>query len=579
MKYKSKIILPLIYMCVAGFWGLIYYRIPLIQDAWASNGIYNGEGNFINWVKSALLLYNTLNGRCIATIAVGFFERNEVVLDIACVFLLTLITFLYKKCLSADNVFAPLYALLALLMVPASVRTEVYFYATMIYIVPVVSILLFAICLDRYLRNRNKRFGRIRCYIVLLFIGFINACWIEHTSFAFVLVFAALILYDAKKNRKLDVRLVIAEGVFAVAFIVMMLSPGLRLQREFAIEGKSTILIIMDNLDIWFNILFLEQSGLLILLIGACVCFVLCNTQKFKSALARNIYVGTMLLWGAFTVRNFFLQDIPSISSIVKMLLIILFFVEVSLPIYLSDFRITFMIFYLTGLLSLAPVIATPNLSYRVCYYFFIMINFVTVGIWVESVTGILKLEVFAEFLLLVPLVIVIDSYCIVTYCIHDIQKVREELIEEAVRDQRTGEWDYNDVLVLPRFSPQQLYAGASPQKYDDRIHYQVFLEYYDLNPNTLVYFGDSYDRLKAIEDKKGGVTLTVQPALNNIAYSYQFRMLNAGMVIEESEVIEETDYQFIVPDAPGSYYFSCVLTDGYGNSIVVSSPKIIDRE
>lgn len=53
MSHKEKWKSPITYICIAAFWGLLYFRIPLIHDAWASRGIYNAAGGFCNWLKHA----------------------------------------------------------------------------------------------------------------------------------------------------------------------------------------------------------------------------------------------------------------------------------------------------------------------------------------------------------------------------------------------------------------------------------------------------------------------------------------------------------------------------------------------
>lgn len=565
------------YICITVFLGLIYFRLPLIQDAWASNGDYYKAGGFDGWLRTCFALYHSLNGRTLATILIGFFERNEFILDIACILSLLTTVFLYQRCLQYQKPSGIFYILFAIFAVPVGIRTEVYFYATLIYTLPVLFIGLFIICLNKYIAL--NKFESTSQYILFLVVGYLNAAWIEHTSCAFVVFFAIFIIYDAIRTKHFNVKLCIAEVIFCVAFFVMMLSPGLKLHRDFAVEHQSIFATIGTNLNTLSRFIFTEHSNMLVLAIIACLLFTFLNKERFRVSSFKKIYIGTMMFWLVFVINGFGLQSCPWITPEITTLLQILLLGEFLIPIIKSKNKTTLLIFYFTGLMSLAPVIITPNLSYRVCHYFFVMFNFITVAFWIENLAKLQRLKNVLAFFLLAQALMVMDVYCAATYNICKTQNNRETLINEVVNLQCRGKWDYDDVLVLPRFSPGLLYADASPENYYDRIHYQSFLNYYHLNPATLVYFGDSYDKLRAIRHTNRSVALYAEPMLNNISYTYQFQMMRNNIVVAESSAICKSNYNFTIPNIAGSYYFRCILTDSSENEIIVYSPIVIDIE
>lgn len=578
-KNKLKTMIP--YLLIFAFWMTIFGRIPLIHDAWAGNGLYYGSNTLINWIRSVLPLYNTLNGRMLATILVGFFERKECILDLVNAIFLTLIPYFYQKCFETPYKYIPLCVLMALLIVPVGTRTEVYFYAACIYILPILYILLFYLYYRKYISNKIS--WTIKETIIFLVICYINASWIEHTSFAFMGMFVLLFSMRCWKSRHFDFKLFLFLCISGIGFVSMLLSPGLRINRTFSIVNKKFSTQIFENIILLIRFLTTEQGLILFMLAVMCLLLTLKWLSKVRNIFLKILFLISPILWGVISIKEFvrpnsILLQLPNSLLLAMGLSLIIFLLQVLYIIYNSKSKLVLLIFYFTGVLSLVPVIVTPNFSYRVSHYFIIMINFITIGFILEYCQQKATYYHFMTGLMMMILFIFVDSYFIVTSKIQNTQNIRESLITDTVEAQRKGEWDYDNVLILPLFAPGQLYADASPQNFYDPIHYQVFLAYYKLDSKTLVWFGNSYDKLIAILDKDNSMKLTIKPAHNNVVYNYQYYMYNNGVLIEQSGITSSDTYCFTVPDQPGRYYFACSLIDDMEQVLSTYSPNIVTR-
>lgn len=565
------------------FWGVVFWQIPLVQDSWAGQ-IYNSQSDIFTWMKNASQLYFTTNGRIISFIVVGFFERNEMLLDVANAVFMTLLVWLMSKTIRNEASYKMSVLIWGLLLLASvRIRTEVYFYATMIYVLPVLFFILFILYVQMY-KNISGISEKTK-FVILCIIGIINSGWIEHSSFAFVFILGIYWLVDLIKNRKINIKFTVFELLNGITFIIMMFSPGLRLQRQISSEG-SLWNTIVTNMGYTVQAIIYDHKMLFLILIIASMIVVYQKVEK-KSILF-GLYQFIMALYalvlGVNLVFDFLGGQLPEILvinanvwypysmlwSILGIILILLLFI----PLLFTGCKKELIFAYWVGMFSLAPTIITPNFAHRICFFAYVIIVFITAGV-IADIDLKQKRERNIVICLIVAILFVqIDRYAILLANINKIQEKREYLIELVKEEQLLGIWDYDKTLILPRFSEDQLYAAASPQPFNDLIHYQVFLSFYELNPETLVLFSNDRNELRVSEESEG-IVLEIIPENPGTEYQYMYYMMSGDEIMWCSESTDDKMVRVEIPKVSGNYRFVCDMISESGNITSVFSVKM----
>ena len=120
---------------------------------------------------------------------------------------------------------------------------------------------------------------------------------------------------------------------------------------------------------------------------------------------------------------------------------------------------------------------------------------------------------------------------------------------------QELGDWDYNEVVVLPAYQEGDiLYQGITQI---GSFHYPQFLAAYGLSPNTKVVFG--YDGVAGlIKNEDGKIKFELFDNIGNTEYMYILQYSNISFYelkdIDNSDWIKEKNYEYDYRDMKGNY-------------------------
>ena len=129
---------------------------------------------------------------------------------------------------------------------------------------------------------------------------------------------------------------------------------------------------------------------------------------------------------------------------------------------------------------------------------------------------------------------------------------------------QELGDWDYNDVVVLPAYQEGDiLYQGITQI---GTFHYPQFLDAYGLSPNTKVVFG--YDGVAGlIKNEDGKIKFELFDNIGNTEYMYILQYSNISFFelkdIENSGWIKEKNYEYDYHDMKGNYRIKVYIKNG----------------
>lgn len=564
------------------FWGVVFWQIPLIHDAWAGQ-IYNNQGDFLQWIVNASRLYFSVNGRIISFIVVGFFERNEMMLDIANTIFMVLLIWGISKVVNVKKRTSNIIMLLTwalMLLASIDIRSEIYFYATMIYLIPCVLLIAFMWYVKNY--DNISKLSNNEKYIVLCLLGVLNAGWIEHSGFAFVFILGVYWLVDLTKNRKINIKFTIFEFINGITFCVMMFSPGLRLNRDISSQISLVDTIVTNMGKSIESIIYDHKMIFLILSIVALI--VVSQKTKIKkiSYFSYQIFmiafIIILLLNMIFEFWGINIPDILLMNADVETgygwlwgIVGIVYIILLLRPILQCSNKDILLFSYLVGMFSLVPIIVTPNFGYRICFFAFVCIILIVTGLAADIE---IKSEWLFWCLIGAVLFVQVDRYAIILANINDIQNEREELIESARMKQLNREWEFESTLILPKFSHDQLFMGASPQKFYDPIHHSVFLSFYKLDPNTLLVFSEDNNELR-VSIENNNVNFTLIPENGSEGKQYIYYIVSGGQFIWGSEATSSTSMETELPNISGAYYFRCDILDENGNCVPVYAANL----
>lgn len=576
-KCRNYILYGLIFL----FFFSVFWYTPLVHDAWAGQ-TYNYYPDFIQWLLSRIQGYFFLNGRIIAQIFVGFFERNEVLLDVSNALFMTILIALIDLIFHVRKSCFTLMLFSLFLLASVYIRTEIYLYATMIYIIPVI---LFAgfLCFFIYFGKESPLSEKSR-FFILCVIGILNSCWIEHSAFAFVLVTGVCWMVDFIKMRKINLPFTVFEGLNGIAFCIMAFSPGLRQQRSLSFDGPLSELV-RANLGNTVQAVLYDHKMIFFILLFSCMILMRQKCEKRIGGIlwqgAVGSYMGILLLnilyeKFPFEMPEYFIMDASvtcaygGLWRVTGLLAVVLLIA----PLLFHSKKNILLFSYFTGICSLIPTIVTPNFGHRICFFAVAIMILVTAGTIADLQLNGTRVKRFFQILFAFILFVQIDSYSILMANIHKIQQEREKRIELVKAEQAMGRWDFNKTLILPTFSGDQLYMGASPQPYYDQIHHQAFLDFYDLSCDTKVLFGDTADELRVLLEN-GMALFEVFPENEKQEYEFEYYIMRNGAVVWQSGKTTDKRMEAVIPNEAGTYYFLCNMSDGQGGVTQVFSAQI----
>lgn len=556
----------------------MFSSLPLIQDAWVGAEYYSSQENVVTAVRDAIISYNSDNGRVLAKIIVGFFERNKALLDLANSILFTVIVYWSTKIIFGDrrlskDCIGELVSFLVMIAIPVAVRREVYFYASMIYVFPILTFVLFLEYIQKIERNEQVSTVKLVALCVL------NAGWIEHVGLAFLSVLLVLFIWAFFKKK--DYISVLTKGVVVsvLTFLIMMGSPGLRQNRSIKSES-GLALLIQKNIALVVDTLVFQQWLIISILLVTFAFLQIYKKKNISFLPVLNMILALLVI--SLRVHAFakgarleFIGDAQineAIYCILGMIVLILIFADV-----LVCRNMVVLLCYLCGIFSVTPIIITPNFGYRICYFGVVCIGLLLIIFVKQLLEYISKYRKVILCIVAVLVFIQVDSYSLTLERINGVQKERERIIEKVLMDQMMGDWNYDETVVLPRFSAGDLYADACPSKYDDLIHYNCLLRYYHLDERTLIQFSDDKNILNAKLDKQ---QIILKANLEYECDALMYGIENNGEIIESKWTTFEDKAVFDLPSKYTGYLrFFCGYRDKTGEFKVVYSVNYLEND
>lgn len=467
--------------------------IPVINDAWASYFFYSGWGGLLEAVSDSTKRYLIVNGRILATIVCAFFEQNDILLDIGITATYVgIIWYISKGYEDNKRIFIATLTLASLLWVSTEIRVEVYFYATLIYLIPILIVTWAGDEFQNFVSKNNLlKKEKILAYTAI----FIASSWIENVSVGVFCAITTIMFSVCIKNRKLNVKYCLLWLVSGLATFIILFSTVLTRTRVLVSDISLMNLATMNSAIMYHEIF--DQQKVLIGFLAIIAATTVWNSTKniwFKRTYAIGMSIVSAVNILGFILSYIFpisfiskLNDIlwkangQSISAIIKCLIMVILFM---IPIFIKKDFIKLLFLYLSGVFSLIPSLLTPNnVASRISSFAVFMLIVVYIYLAGELRIKTLGYKIVKVFII-VMLVLGVDKYFCIVGSIDYIQNIREFRIEAVKKEQALEKWDYNQVLHLPSFPGDKMYCGAS---FVDGIHAEVFKMYYGLDERTKI--------------------------------------------------------------------------------------------
>lgn len=583
--------------CIFFIFLIIYRIVPMTLDGWAGKFYYDNINGIIDFIKYIVVdYYNWINGRIISNIVCGFLEsfHSEIVLDIfnafviAAIFYLILIN-LEDKPENKKILRGAFFLVSLILIISTRMRKEVLFYANTAYLVPIMLIPLYYYICNKYLKGNNK--SDKKSIILLSLIGFSIGTWMEHISFGFVASLGLIFIYNLyKKNRKAW-KLLIPSIVSGLGTVIMVFSPGMHLARTVVDKNISVFQTVKNNFIYSFFYIFTENRWLIVVLL---VMFIFVFIEYFKENKIINsififissillLYITSDYLCKLFSIKenlNLVLFDFYSYTLFKLFFVIIIFIMLIYAINKLVNKKFAFYLL-MVSLLSLFPIMFTPNCSARVTsIIIFNLILVMLIMLFELKSNNILK-----TFCILVIL-ISFDKMILILKRIYRVNIKQNMIIEEVIKKQSLGEWDYSQAVIIPNYEKDDMVSSSI-----GKFHYSQFLQAKGLSLETLVLFSNDYicNYSYMIDDK------IISKIYNyaNVDYEYKYEIyysenpiynsndledfhLPLELLIKDSDWTKDDNFTFDTKGENGNYYVEIYKRD---KEKIIAFDKIYDFE
>lgn len=497
----------------------IYRVSEMTMDGWASKFYYPNSGGLLPYLKLLLYLYNTCNGRITSNFFSGFLESftSEIPYDLfntfvmISIYILTYIICKDKIKNSKAKYNFSLFVFLALIFsVNPYMRTEVLFYANIAYIAPIPLALLYLIILDKLVSEKNKNEKKLIIYLSI--IGILIGMWMEHITVGFIGVISLITLYLFIKKSKYKWKVLIPNVISIISFIIMMLSPGLRINRNI-VSTEPILNILVNNFKTFFIDIISQNLYLMILLSSLLMIIILSKKSKkiynyFLGILSGSIFITFIiaLLYRAFGIEclGFINNILPTdiFSSRAWPMAVFSILIGIVLLYVLCNIKNKKIAFYSLGLgiISLAPLLISPNMGARISSIGFFALVIITIVL-------LLEININNKFVKILGISIIILSFDqVIIYCrrINDINIKLDRITSNIKKQQENNTYNYQCFDFAPYYYVED--SVFNNVLLQNAVHYKAFLDAHDLNEHTRIIFTDKkISALKniCIEDNK----------------------------------------------------------------------------
>lgn len=489
---------------------LLFRIVPMMYDGWASKFAYASSDGFINYITIGLKnLYLTCNGRVISNLVCGILESftSEIPLDIFNALLLVAIYyflfFIFKNKIQQNSFLMGSFLFLALILfISPNMRMDVLFYANTAYMAPIPLLFLYYILFKKYLDLKKNKY-----LIFMSLIGFTIGMWMEHIAFGFcttISLMAFIFFINKNENRWKLILPVIAS---IIGFLIMMLAPGLRVNRE-VVSTAPIFEIIFTNLKGLYVDIICNNLLLFIVMFIFLGLITLAKTNKkfydYIYSISLFLMSFVMLLAILYNTYEFSIFSFISIifpyvaldaNNIVCICMTFFYLLLINLGIFNflkgreKEAKDIYIFIMITCLACLLPILITPNTGARISAVGFFLFVCLTICFYFELTNLNLKMNKFVNFGIVIILLLALDKTILLERRIYNVNQKRNQVIDLISNKQKLNEWDYSKYAFLPIYQENDIrMKGAIAQS---TIHYSAFLQAYDLDQRTNIIFSN----------------------------------------------------------------------------------------
>lgn len=506
IEFLKKNWLMILFSMISFFTILMVYRVsPMVMDGWASALTYTNTGGIVGFLKCLFDLYKTCNGRIISNLFCGILEsfRSEIPLDffnaliMISIFIITY--FICKKEIKISKhkfCFGIILFIGLIFSINPSMRTEVLFYANTAYMPPIPMALVYYYYLIKLINSKTKLKREKQIILILSLLGCSIGLWMEHIALGFLVTISIItfLLFIKKSNYKFKV--LIPNIVTFGSFIIMMLAPGLRANRN--IVSKDPIFLIITNNIKTFYVDIISKNLLLIMILIIFIIIILLmkNHKKFFDFVT---IIFSILLFSVFLLtfiyRSYGISTLEFINFILPVysygtrlypfliVMIILLYLVLYTIILLKNKKIALYSLAL-GIFSLAPLLISPNMGARISSIGFFAIVILVIIYYFE-----IKEYFIAKVFCIAVITISVDQMIIVCRRIEETHSKINRITSNILNQQELGIYNYSCFDFAPFYASEDSFFNGPLLQ--NTVHYKAFLEAYNLNDRTRIIFSN----------------------------------------------------------------------------------------
>ncbi len=587
------------YVVIYVFFLYVSTTTPRLGDDWEVSQWY--RNGMVSTLAGMIYLTTYVNGRVASLFFGSFFAYYDLLWQFAAPAVFTGIIYLSAKLFGYAHKLVPVaISLLMLLSVSNDMRIETYVWlvGNVGYIFVIVLIFLYLNII--YNENTDQRLQfwqheRLN-YLIIMLLAFLIGLWVENVTLGFTAANILLALLSYFKSGRVSPYIRYGIVGCILSGLVLFGTPG-RLAatqdlglgiRQHIIQNVPAILkmLVIDNLPVY--LLFL------IVFIAATVAGEFCSAGKitrvvgiiFASLVTTIILVRMML---QFVLMKWYLPvenvlrlinntffEVNKPFPVVFCFAILLF---VLVAVFLSQQREKLLVLYLIGMVSAGVMAIAPYLGARTFALAIFMVVSITAFLGATIEIKSIDWRKAAFLTLIILTFLQMEKFYYLGEYVNRIETIRLQLIESYRVKVAGGFTSEDELLVLPAYNADTVFASANPKPGD--FHMGPFKRYYHLPVNTNVIFDDGFTvKTFTTTQIEGSYYLFKVVPLYDERYIYTFYVKQKDNLIymSPSSVDNFTYYEF---PGEGTYTVSCVLQlpSGYTKEVYADEPVQINRE
>ena len=397
IKDNYKTILVSLFIIFVFF--VMYRIVPMMYDGWIGKYYYNVQDGLLSYIRYVFVdHYNWINGRIASNLICGILESfpSELPLDLFNASMIIGIVLMINKIIKNENEKKLILGILlfasSILLISSDMKKDVLFYANAAYVVPILLVLVFYYCYNKFITKPNNKL-----VVIMSVIGFCIGTWMENIAFGFAATISLIALYYFIKNKPLKWNIAIPAVITDLSLVFMLLSPGLRTNRDVIDNSVSLTFIIRRNLITFYRDIISNNLLLIILLSLFGIILLLANKKKYKFYKFMLIPMFFLFITAMLTIINetFYIGLFNNIRILYPITVgdasfkIILFmaFVILGVLVYLifnskNQKFLTYLLFICAG--SIAPMCITPTTGARISFISYMLLLLIVLVLFFE---------------------------------------------------------------------------------------------------------------------------------------------------------------------------------------------------